>query len=81
MTKVTYEIVQHDGGWAYKSGDVLSETFATHEDALAAAGIVAQEQQLAGTTEGISYQDSDGRWHREVSDGGDRPETEVVDQS
>ncbi len=81
MSKVTYEIVQHDGGWAYKSGDVLSETFATHDDALAAAGIAAEEQQTAGATVSISYQDKDGRWHQEVADGGDRPETEVVDRS
>ena len=25
MTHVTYEIVEHDGGWAYKLGDVFSE--------------------------------------------------------
>jgi hypothetical protein len=27
MTKITYEIVEHDGGWAYKVGDVFSEPF------------------------------------------------------
>jgi hypothetical protein len=79
MTKVVYEIVQHDGGWAYRSGGVLSETFATHADALEAAQIVAQEQQVAGATEAISFQDRDGRWRQELSEGGDRPETEVVD--
>jgi hypothetical protein len=79
MTKVVYEIVQHDGGWAYMSGGVLSETFATHADALEAARIVAQEQQVSGATEAISFQDRDGRWRRELSEGGDRPETEVVD--
>ncbi len=26
MTKVTYKIVQHDGGWAYRVDDVFSET-------------------------------------------------------
>ena len=24
---ITYRIVQHDGGWAYKLGDSFSETF------------------------------------------------------
>ena len=81
MTKVVYEIVQHDGGWAYKSDGVLSETFATHADALEAARIVAQEQQVAGATEAISFQDPDGRWRRELSEGGDRPETEVIDSN
>jgi hypothetical protein len=79
MTKVIYEIVQHDGGWAYKAGDVLSETFASHNDALTAAQIAAAEQQVAGQTEGISYQDRDGKWHNEVAQGTDRPETDVVD--
>ena len=37
MTTVTYEVVEHDGGWAYKVGDVFSETFPTHDDALDAA--------------------------------------------
>ncbi len=29
MSHVTYTIVEHDGGWAYKAGDVFSETFRT----------------------------------------------------
>ena len=79
MTKVTYEIVRHDGGWAYTSGGVLSETFATHAEALEAARIVAKEQQLGGATEAISFQDREGHWLSELSEGGDRPETEVID--
>jgi hypothetical protein len=31
MTKITYEIVEHDGGWAYRVDGVFSETFPTHE--------------------------------------------------
>jgi hypothetical protein len=27
MTKVTYVVVEHDGGWTYKVGEVFSETF------------------------------------------------------
>ena len=26
MTRITYEIVEHDGGWAYKVGDVFFGT-------------------------------------------------------
>lgn len=81
MTKVTYEIVEHDGGWAYRMSGVYSETFRTHEDALHAAQTAAAEQQLGGTSEGISYQDAKGEWHEEVADGGDRPQTEVADKS
>mgnify|MGYP006211561437 CR=1 FL=1 len=29
MAHVTYRIVEHDGGWAYKLGDSFSETFAS----------------------------------------------------
>jgi hypothetical protein len=78
-THVTYEIVEHDGGWAYKVGDVFSETFASHDEARKAAENAAAEQQLAGRTEGIEFQSPDGSWHQEVSEGGDRPETEVKD--
>lgn len=79
MSKVTYEIVEHDGGWAYRLGAVYSETFSTHEEALNAANRAAAEQRMGGKTEGISYQDAEGDWHEEVADGGDRPETEVSD--
>jgi uncharacterized protein DUF2188 len=80
MSKVTYTIVEHDGGWAYKVGDVFSEAFPTHEDALAAAKRAAAEQRLAGQTETIEYEDSSGKWHREVDPGDDRPSTEVLDE-
>lgn len=77
MAHVTYHIVEHDGGWAYKLGDVFSETFATHADAFEAARRAAQEQQLPGSTSGIRYQDADGNWHEEVARGNDRPQADV----
>jgi hypothetical protein len=36
MTKVTYEIVEHDGGWAYRADGVFSETFPSHDEARSA---------------------------------------------
>lgn len=81
MDTVRYEIVEHDGGWAYKVGDALSETFRTHEAALKAAASAAARQTLAGATDGIVYQDANGEWHEEVADGNDRPATQVVDRS
>lgn len=39
----------------------------------------AQRQQLEGEDEAILYQDSQGKWHEEQADGGDRPETDVED--
>lgn len=80
MVTVKYEVVEHDGGWAYKVGDVLSETFPSHDAALQAANSAAARQTVAGDTDGITYQDRDGRWHEEVAEGKDRPATEVVDR-
>ena len=77
MTRVTYEIVEHDGGWAYKLGDVFSEPFPTREAAVARAKIVAAEQRAPGETETIEYEDEKGEWHEERSPGSDRPETLV----
>ena len=74
MTRIAYEVVEHDGGWTYKVGDVFTETYRTHEDATAAA-----EHALSGTTEVISFEDADGKWHEETADGDDRPEVEVKD--
>lgn len=79
MAHVTYDVVEHDGGFAYKVGDVFSETFPTHQAAHAAAVSAAQRQQVAGTSEAILYQDSKGEWHEEQADGGDRPQTDVED--
>lgn len=79
MTTVTYEIVEHDGGWAYRMNGTYSETFPSHAAALAAARIAAAEQQVAGNTEGIEYEDAAGKWHGEVSQGDDRPQTDISD--
>jgi Uncharacterized protein conserved in bacteria (DUF2188) len=77
MTTETYEIVQHDGGWAYRVDGVFSETFATHDLARHAAERAAKLQALSGEATDISYEDKDGRWHQEFSSGKDRPETDV----
>lgn len=79
MSRVVYEVVEHDGGWAYRLDDVYSETFATHDEALTAARQVAAEHEQSGATREISYQDADGRWRRETARGDDRPEAEVKD--
>ncbi|KQT45683.1 hypothetical protein ASG47_12015 [Devosia sp. Leaf420] len=79
MAHVTYDVVEHDGGFAYKVGDVYSETFPTHQAAHEAAVSAAQRQQLAGESEAIQYQDNQGQWHEELASGGDRPQTDVDD--
>ena len=79
MAHVTYDIVEHDGGFAYKVGDVFSESFPTHQAAHEAAAAAAQRQQVSGTTAAIQYQDSNGEWHEGLAEAGDRPQTDVED--
>ena len=71
MPKLHYRVVQHDGGWAYRSNDGFSEPFRDRAAALAAARRVAKEQRVPGDTTHIEFQDADGKWHRIV--GGRRP--------
>ncbi len=79
MSHVVYKVVQHDGAWAYKVGDVFSETFATREIAHAAASRAAREQTIPGESVAIEFEDTAGNWHDEYAGGSDRPDTEVKD--
>ena len=80
MPDVTYEIVEHDGGWAYKVHGVFSESFPTHAEALTAARAAAMEQEMPGQTETIEYEDDKGKWHTETASGRDRPHAIVKDK-
>jgi Uncharacterized protein conserved in bacteria (DUF2188) len=77
MSKVVYEIVEHDGGWAYRVGDTYSETFRTREAAHMAACRAALEQQVPGQSAAISWEDERGHWHAQIANGDDRPDTDV----
>ncbi len=79
MSLIHYKIVQHDGGWAYKLGDVFSEPYRTHAAAMAAARRVAAEQRIPGETRYIQYQTEDGLWHTELAISTDRPQADVID--
>jgi Uncharacterized protein conserved in bacteria (DUF2188) len=79
MAKLTYHIVKHDDGWAYQAEGVYSETFPSHDAAVAAARRAADEQRIPGETTGISWEDENGKWHEEIVKGDDRPRTEVKD--
>jgi Uncharacterized protein conserved in bacteria (DUF2188) len=81
MSHVIYEIVQHDGGWAYKVDGVFSEPYPTHAEALAAAKAAAEEQRVPGYSEVIEYEDEMGKWHVETARGSDRPDTDVKDSA
>ena len=80
MGQFTYEIVEHDGGWAYRANGVYSESYPTHEQALQAARLAAAEQMQPGHTEIIEYEAENGRWHVEMARGSDRPETAIKDE-
>jgi hypothetical protein len=77
MVHVTYHIVEHDNGWAYKLGDVFSETFRNRDQAIQAARRAATEQEQPGQTTGIRYEDAEGHWHEEIARGDDRPQADV----
>jgi hypothetical protein len=48
MAKLTYEIVKHDGGWAYRVDETFSESFPSHDAARKAAELAAKEQAQPG---------------------------------
>ncbi len=79
MSTVSYQVVEHDGGWAYTFDGVYSETFPTHSAALAAAKRAAAEQRTPGETAEIEYETEKGKWKVERAAGDDRPATKVVD--
>jgi hypothetical protein len=78
---ITYHVGEHDGGYAYRLGDVWSETFPDHDTALKAAKDAARRQQIGGEEVDISFQLADGQWQSQHVRGGDRPETDVVDDT
>jgi hypothetical protein len=80
MSDVIYEIVEHDGGWAYKVDGVFSESYPSHAAALQAAQRAAAEQKVPGNTEQIQFEDSKGKWHTETARGSDRPSTTIIDK-
>jgi hypothetical protein len=63
MTRIIYEVVEHDGGWAYQVDGVFSVP--SHDLARRAADRAAKEQVVPGDATGISYEDKEGRWHDE----------------
>jgi Uncharacterized protein conserved in bacteria (DUF2188) len=79
MSRIAYEVVEHDGGWAYRANGTFSETFPTRQLAHEAAMRVAGEQRVPGSDAGISYEDEKGKWRAELSAANDRPKTEVED--
>ena len=76
MAEVHYHIVEHDGGWTYKVGDVFAETFKTRAQAEAAAQRAARERRVPSDPAEIEFEDEKGEWRVEHSDG-QPPKTDV----
>ena len=79
MTKAVYEVVRHDGGWAYRMGSTFSETYSSEGLAHNAAERAAREQRTPGETTAIAYETPKGEWREETVRGNDRPSAEVKD--
>src|ERR1700730_2992027 len=69
MTRIIYEVVEHDGGWAYQVDGVFSETFPSHDLARAAADRAAKEQIVPGDAMGFRTKIRHRRWYDEASPG------------
>ncbi len=78
MAQFHYRIVPHDGGWAYTLDHVFSESFPSRAAAMAAVRRVIVEQHTPGDATVIQYQDAEGAWHTEESEGTDRPDIDLA---
>jgi len=67
MSKITYRVVKHDGGWAYEANGTYSEQFQTREAARNAARLAATAQAAANEITPPSYEDKNGQWYDDGS--------------
>ncbi len=49
VAKIHYKVVEHDGGWAYKLGNLFYEAFPDRATAMATAKRAAAEQHVTGS--------------------------------
>ena len=77
MAKITYHIVEHDGGWAYRVDGVFSETFPSPRRGPQPRSAPLRSSTCRAKPAAISWEDKNGKWHEELARGDDRPETDV----
>jgi len=71
VSKISYKVLRHDGGWAYEANGTYSESFPTRDAARMAAKLAASAQTTSVETTRISYEDEKGRRHTAVDSGTD----------
>ena len=62
MADITYQVVPHDNGWAYKLGETLSETYPTADEAIVHAKDAASRQKIGDGDALLAYPSPDGGW-------------------
>ncbi|MBB3132415.1 hypothetical protein FHS26_000110 [Rhizobium pisi] len=62
MADITYQVVPHDNGWAYKLGNTLSETYPTADEAIVHAKDAASRQKIGDGDALLAYPAPDGGW-------------------
>lgn len=67
MSVITYNILRHDGGWAYEVNGTFSASFSTRTAARAAAKRAACKHRLAGKTVPIDCEEGQDNWDHEVT--------------
>jgi hypothetical protein len=65
MDKLTYDVIEQDGGWTYKVGGVAGRTFPTREAALLAAEQVADEERDPAASQDDLVRGKDGHFRKE----------------
>jgi hypothetical protein len=63
MSKITYRVVKHNGGWAYENGSTSSEQFRTREAARKAARLAAAGHASAYTSAARTSESEEAQWH------------------
>jgi hypothetical protein len=62
MADITYQVLPHDNGWAYKLGNTLSETYPTADEAIVHAKDAASRQKIGDGDALLAYPAPDGGW-------------------
>ena len=63
MSKITYRVVKHNGGWAYETDGTCSQQFRTRDAARQAARLAAAGHASAYATTPRTSESEEGQWH------------------